>query len=116
MANERLAAVEQLLCERYNVRALDGPLKDAIDADDVVGLRGLLEERELYQWRGAIFAALPGDEAAEEPTASNTEGDGDEKSLDEMTKSELQALAEERGVVVYASFTKAEIIEALTAE
>jgi len=56
-----LAALERLLCERYNVRELDGPLKDAIDANDEVTLRALLSERDLYRWHGPIMAALSGE-------------------------------------------------------
>lgn len=65
--SERLAVVEQLLCERYNVRTIDGPLKEAIDADDVASLRKLLGERDLYRWHAAIFAALPADEPPVQP-------------------------------------------------
>ena len=53
-----LTEVARLLCERYNVEALDGPLKAAIDAEDVHALRALLADRELYRWREPIEAAL----------------------------------------------------------
>lgn len=50
--------IERLLCERYSVAELDGPLKGAIDAGDVESLRSLIAERELYRWREPIEAAL----------------------------------------------------------
>lgn len=81
-----LDEVERLLCERYNVEAIDGPLKVALDdarsGGAVDPLRLLLAERELYRWREPIEAALadiadplgpPVDEASEEiaPAASS---------------------------------------------
>lgn len=112
MTSERMAAVEQLLCERYNVRALDGPLKEAIDADDVVRLRELLEQRELYQWRGAILAALPDD--ATEEQAEGSDDKSSEKPIAEMTRAELMVLAAGLGVEISGNATKAELVEALT--
>ncbi|MGE0227767.1 MAG: hypothetical protein AB7I38_11010 [Dehalococcoidia bacterium] len=55
--------VERLLCERYNVRSLDGlgALPGAIAAargGDLGPLRAALEGRDLYQWRRGIEAAL----------------------------------------------------------
>lgn len=55
--------IERLLCERYNVRSLDGlgALPGAIEAargGDLGPLRAALEGRELYQWGPAIVAAL----------------------------------------------------------
>lgn len=109
MTSARLAAVEALLCERYNVRVLDGPLKEAIDADDVAGLRALLDERDLYRWRSDIYAALPSDEVATPEAETATAPD-----LAGMTKAELLAFAETIGVEVSPTDTKAEIIAALT--
>ncbi len=55
-------AIERLLCQRYNVAALDagelsGSLALARAGDDST-LRRLLGERELYRWRSPIFDAL----------------------------------------------------------
>ena len=71
-----LDTVEALLCERYNVPSLDGPLKDAIDAARSGGavdpLRSLLSERELYRWREPIEAALAELDASPESVAAET--------------------------------------------
>ena len=57
--------VERLLCERYNVRSLDGlgALPEAIAAarhGDLAPLREALDGRDLYQWGPLIMAALRG--------------------------------------------------------
>jgi len=53
-----LEAVSALLCERYNVPELDGPLAEAIAEGSVSRLRVLLADRELYRWHDPIMAAL----------------------------------------------------------
>ncbi len=55
-------AVERLLCERYNVRALDaGELTDALAQarkGSLVALTAVLDARDLYRWQEPIYAAL----------------------------------------------------------
>lgn len=99
MAN--LQEVEKLLCERYNVRLLDGPLKEAIDAGDVETLKGLIADRDMYRWHRPIMAALTA--PAETPVTR-------------MVKRDLMAEAAEREVEVAPDATVAELREALTAE
>src|SRR5688500_10990568 len=94
-----LQQVEKLLCERYNVRALDGPLKDAIDAGDVATLRALIAERGMYRWHAEIMAAL------EAPS---------ETPISRMVKRDLVATAIEQEVEVPAEATVADLREALT--
>lgn len=57
--------VERLLCERYNVRSLDGlgAIPEAIEAarrGDLAPLRAALDGRDLYRWGPLIMAALHG--------------------------------------------------------
>lgn len=68
--------VERLLCERYNVRSIDGlgTLPEAIAAareGDLAPLGEALAGRELYHWGSAIRAALvvPSDGSRDEPVA-----------------------------------------------
>jgi len=62
-----------------------------------------------------------GEYSYEPPTAEQkaavdkTVASAESTDLDSMTKAELQALADERGVQVNAAMTKAEMIEALSA-
>ena len=55
-------AIERLLCQRYNVHALDsGELSAALTlarGGNEQPLRAALEARELYRWTGPIFKAL----------------------------------------------------------
>ena len=55
-------AIERLLCQRYNVHALDsGELSAALTlarGGNEQPLRAALEARELYRWTGPIFEAL----------------------------------------------------------
>jgi len=55
-------AIERLLCQRYNVHALDsGELSAALTlarGGNEQPLRASLEARELYRWTGPIFEAL----------------------------------------------------------
>jgi hypothetical protein len=99
MAN--LPLVEKLLCERYNVRSLDGPLKEAIDAGDVTSLQALIADRDMYRWSKDIQAALKA--PAETPVSR-------------MVKRDLVATATEREVEVAPDATVADLREALTAE
>ncbi len=66
-------AVERLLCERYNVRALDaGELTDALAQarkGSLVALTAVLDARDLYRWREPIYAALAEPVVAEKPKA-----------------------------------------------
>jgi hypothetical protein len=59
-----LEAVSALLCERYNVPELDGPLAEAIAEGSVDRLRVLLADRELYRWHDPIMAALDASQGA----------------------------------------------------
>lgn len=102
MAN--LQQVEKLLCERYNVRSLEGPLKDAIDAGDVDELTSLIADRNMYRWHGAIQSAL------RETVDEAPEGDG----LEDMTAKQLAEFAERHGIEVKAR-NKAEAIEQIRA-
>lgn len=94
-----LQAVEKLLCERYNVRSLDGPLKDAIDAGDVEGLKVLIADRNLYRWHDDVVAALSA------PS---------ETPVSRMVKRDLVATATEREVEVPPDATVADLREALS--
>ena len=71
-------AIEALLCERYNVSALDGPLKDALDGARAGGsdapLRARLAERELYRWHAPIMAALDEEPATVEVVEETAPG------------------------------------------
>lgn len=63
--------IERLLCERYNVRSLDGlgALPGAIEAargGDLTPLRAALEGRELYRWGPAIADAVAAAEAGDD--------------------------------------------------
>lgn len=55
-------AIERLLCQRYNVAALDaGELSGSLAlarGGNEQPLRAALEARELYRWTGPIFEAL----------------------------------------------------------
>ncbi len=99
MAN--LQEVEKLLCERYNVAELEGPLKEAIDAGDLVSLQALIADRQLYQWHEPVMAALAA--PAETP-------------LSRMNKRDLVATATEREVEVPADATVATLRDALAEE
>lgn len=112
MASERLAEVERLLCERYNVRALDGPLAEAIAADDVATLKAHLADRNLYRWHDAIHAALPKVDAPAEVEEDETEG----KPISRMNKAELLAQAAELGLDVSEDATNAELRDLLTTD
>ena len=54
-------------------------------------------------------------ESASESASESSESASESKPLEDMTKAELLAYAEERGVEVYESWTKAEIIAAIEA-
>lgn len=96
-----LPQVEKLLCERYNVRSLDGPLKEAIDAGDVTTLKALIEDRDMYRWNTAIQKALA--TPAEAPVSR-------------MTRRDLVATAQEQEVEVPEGATVSDLRDALTAE
>lgn len=115
MASERLAEVERLLCERYNVRALDGPLAEAIAADDVATLKAHLADRNLYRWHDAILAALP-KEAVNKGLDTAEEDESEGKPISRMNKAELLAQAAELGLDVSEDATNAELRDLLTTD
>lgn len=84
MAN--LKEVERLLCERYNVRVLDGPLKEAIEAGDVAVLTVLIADRDMYRWHGPIQSALrraavvEAEPEEEEPAGEATDESGEDEA------------------------------------
>ena len=92
--------VERLLCERYNVRSLDGlgTIPEAVSAarrGDLAPLRAALYGRDLYQWGPLIMAALHG---ADSVVVGGEEGSREIPSLpDEPSSSsepEMQVSAE----------------------
>lgn len=108
MAN--IDEAERLLCQRYNIQALDGELKGAVEqarAGNLHALRGAVAARELYRWRDPINAALS--EPSPEPEAEAADG------LDGLTIAELRAVAEERGIDLGSARLKAEIVDAIEA-
>jgi hypothetical protein len=62
------------------------------------------------------MAPLEGMTPEEATAPSPSTGSGDREALEQMTKSELQAEADARGVEIPSSATKAEMIDALEAE
>ena len=73
-----LVSVERMLCERYNVREIDGPLKVALDAADVATLKELLMDRALYRWQEPIEQALAIGGEPEVPTEAEPEVEAEE--------------------------------------
>lgn len=111
-------AVERLLCERYNVRALDGAeeLAAAIETarkGDAGPLKAAIAEREMYRWHDAIHAALRADEGEPESTEEAAEEAEDDESFDSLTVPELRELAAERGIDLGDARLKADILAAI---
>lgn len=98
--------------------------RDRRTGELLVSRRHTPEEVEAYE-RDRALSALAADDAEEvlamevedfssEPAGGNgTEVETLDASLDDLTKAELLDLAEERGVEVSKSWSKAKIIEAL---
>lgn len=105
-------AIESLLCQRYNVQALDaGELSTALSlarGGDLQPLREALDARNLYRWRDPIYAEL----AAVEPEPEAT-GEVQGVDLDEMTVADLRELADEREIDLGDARRKADIIAAI---
>lgn len=103
-------AIERLLCQRYNVAALDGGELSAglvaARTGNVGPLRAALDARELYRWRDAIYEALDAPEAEAE-TEPEAEGIGT------LTIAELRAFAEENGIDLGDAKRKGDIIAAI---
>lgn len=67
--------LEQLLMERYNLRAPQGSslftaialVREAATEESIALLRGELANRELYRWREAVDAALAAIQPAPKP-------------------------------------------------
>jgi hypothetical protein len=106
-------AVERLLCQRYNVRALgEGELTDALAAaraGDVRPLTRALAARDLYRWQEPIALALSSE--ADEPDGEDS-GESDDEFAG-MTVAELRAHAQEHSIDLGAARRKAEIVEAI---
>lgn len=108
-------ALERLLCQRYNVQALDaGELSTALAlarGGELEPLRTALDSREFYRWTDAIYEAL--DAPAEAEPEAEPEGEPEAHELEALTIAELRALAEERGVDLGDARRKADIVAAL---
>lgn len=89
--------IERLLCQRYNVQAIDaGELTSALAlarGGDTRALRAALDARELYRWRAGIYGALGDEQPEPEPEADaiepvqpvaeeSTEGDEEPESIE----------------------------------
>lgn len=103
-------AIERLLCQRYNVQALDaGELSTALSlarGGDLQPLREALDARNLYRWRDPIYAELAVVEPEPEIEVQGVD-------LDEMKVADLRDLAEERGIDLGDARLKADIIAAI---
>jgi hypothetical protein len=99
-------AIERLLCQRYNVQALDaGELSTALAlarGGDTQALREALDAREFYRWTNPIYEALNTADVEPEP-----------ETLEPMTIAELRTLADERGIDLGDARRKADIIAAI---
>ena len=104
-------AIERLLCQRYNVNALDGGELSAglvaARAGNLGPLRAALDARELYRWTDAIYEALDAPEAV---TETEPEAEG---GLGTLTIAELRAFAEENAIDLGDAKRKGDIIAAI---
>jgi hypothetical protein len=93
--------IERLLCQRYNVQALDaGELSTALSlarGGDLRPLREALDARNLYRWREDIYGALDAEtEAPAEEPEPETEPEPEvEPEVESENEVEPEADAEE---------------------
>lgn len=102
-------AIERLLCQRYNVNALDGGELSAglvaARAGNLSPLRVALDARELYRWTDAIYEAL---DAQDEPT-SEPQAEG----IETRTIAELRQFAADNGIDLGDAKRKGDILAAI---
>lgn len=106
-----LDAIQRLLCQRYNVNALDGGELSTGLAQARNGnlgpLRAALDLREFYRWRDPIYEALDAEVAAEPNTEPEVEG------IESLTIAELRAFAEENEIDLGDAKRKGDILAAI---